>query len=127
MRKYNSNGDFQWERTWGGFTVDIGYGVEIDVSDNIIVSGYQNNGTVAFLTKYDPVGNVQWIRTWGGAEEAQCVAVATHSNVIYATGFTDDGFVEFAPVGAPCYNESDVREAFKVYDFVVKYLTDGCW
>jgi hypothetical protein len=74
LSKFDSSGDFQWARTWGGVDSDDGYGVATDGSGNIYVTG-GFKGTVdldpgdgtdehisygnydIFLSKFPPDGN----------------------------------------------------------------------
>ena len=37
--KYDSSGVQQWDRTWGGSDEDYSWGVAVDSSDNVYVSG----------------------------------------------------------------------------------------
>ena len=88
LSKFDANGDFQWACSWGGGANDHGYGVAIDGSGNVYVTGYFF-GTVDFdpgegedahsafgldvvLSKFDSNGNFQWARTWGGAGDGRC-------------------------------------------------------
>lgn len=40
LSKYDSSGNFQWARTWGGTDDDGGLGVDVDDTGNVYVSGY---------------------------------------------------------------------------------------
>ncbi len=89
--KYNSNGDYQWNRTWGGFHRDNSYSVSLDPSDNIYLSGETGSfGVGAYdycLIKYNSNGDYQWNCTWGGIESELCYAMTLDSsNNIYLTG-----------------------------------------
>jgi len=101
LTKFNSDGDFQWARTWGGLysnmanlsTVEGGFGVAVDSADNVYVAGtfgktvdfdpdpvgvdeHTSAGSyAAFLSKFDSTGDFQWARTWDW----------------YATGIAVDG------------------------------------
>ena len=54
---FNSSGDLFWYKTWGGSEGDYGYGIVIDVSGNIYITGYTySNGDEhgeVFLLKYE--------------------------------------------------------------------------
>ena len=126
LSKFDSNGVFQWARTWGGTGDDGGYGVAVDGSDSIYVVGYfeetvdfdadPGGGTdehvsVAyddiFLSKFNSSGNFQWARTWGGGGLDEAYAVAAHSSGdIYVTGYFKDT-VDFDPDGDTVEYSSD--------------------
>lgn len=42
--KYNSAGTLQWSKTLSSVLNDVGYGIRIDSSDNILLTGYQQDG-----------------------------------------------------------------------------------
>ncbi len=85
LSKFNSSGDLQWARTWGGLGGyhENGNGVAIDGSGNAYVAGgfeetvdfdpgpgvaehTSNGASDIFLCKLDSAGDLQWARTWGG-------------------------------------------------------------
>jgi hypothetical protein len=115
----NSNGDqdvyllgltdkhlTKWVATWGGTGTDIGYGVAVDSTNKIYVSGvFQNtvdfdptdatvdnhtsNGEYdAFLSKHDFSGIYHYTNTWGGpnTDRAMGVAVAEGIDSVYVVG-----------------------------------------
>ena len=69
--KYDSAGNFVWQRTLtsSGSIVDSGRGIAIDSSNNVYIIGYsQDVGTppyaaTLFLAKYNSSGVIQWQRT----------------------------------------------------------------
>lgn len=67
--KYSSMGVQQWNRTWGGFSLDEGYAVYVDSSDDVYLTGRTLNFGAgnydAVLVKYDSAGTQQWNETWG--------------------------------------------------------------
>jgi hypothetical protein len=114
LSKFDSEGKFQWVRTWGGKDWDIGYGVAADDSGSLYVAGnfegtvdfdpgpgvddHSSNGSdAAFLSKFDSEGNLQWARTWGESSGGTSFAVATDgSGSIYVVGYFWDT-VDFDP------------------------------
>ena len=88
LAKYNSSGTLQWDRTLGGSSLERGYGVAVDSSDNIIVSGQtQSDGAGSddiLLAKYNSSGTIQWQRTLGGTggDDGRGVAVDSSDNII---------------------------------------------
>ena len=94
LSKFDSSGDLQWQRTWGGEgSSQYAYGVAVDSSDNIYVTGGPSGlGTPSedvFLLKFDSSGDLQWQRTWDGGnfDLGSGVAVDSSGN-IYVTGNT---------------------------------------
>ena len=84
IAKYNSSGVLQWDRTLGGTGTEIGYGVAIDSSDNIIISGYTASqgagGNDAVVAKYNSSGTIQWQRRLGGSSNDYFYGVAIDSS-----------------------------------------------
>ncbi len=66
--KFNSTGDFQWNKTWGSDSGDFCKAIVLDASENIYLAGssYSEGYSDISLVKYDKFGNYQWNRTWGG-------------------------------------------------------------
>jgi len=66
--KYNSKGEYQWNKTWGdgrGYCYDAAFDSSLE---NIFIAGYTRDlsGDYNFLlAKFDKNGNYQWNRTWG--------------------------------------------------------------
>jgi len=98
MAKYNSSGTIQWQRTLGAaFGNDTVYGVAVDSSDNIIVSGVVQSSSVTqgcLIAKCNSSGVLQWARILDGGSAfdfGYAVAVNSADNIIF-TGYTgNDG------------------------------------
>ena len=99
LMKYDSNGNKIWTREIGTSENDEGYGLTIDSSDNIYITGYTEGdldgntnagGSDIFLMKYDSNGNKIWTREIGTAnnEIAYGIAIDSFDN-IYITGYTN--------------------------------------
>lgn len=105
LSKFDTDGQFQWARTWGGLNNDGALGCAADGFGSIYVAGWflgpvdfdpgpdtDEQGTLAgwdaFLSKFDSSGDFQWARTWGGIDidGAGAVAVDGFGNA-YVTGW----------------------------------------
>ena len=70
LLKYNSDGSFAWNKTWGGASDEDGQSLVQTNDGGYAVTGetssYGSGGSDAFLTKYDSSGNFSWNKVWGG-------------------------------------------------------------
>ena len=130
ISKFNSNGTFQWARTWGGTGDESGAGVAADISGNTYVTGYFNGADVnfnpdgsdlhsalgqsdIFLSKYDSSGAFVWALTWGGADFDNGYAVATYgSDIVYVAGKFRGANVNLNPGGSDIHNSHGGCDAF---------------
>src|SRR6266404_2840819 len=97
------NGSGVWSRAFGAMLGDAAYGVAVDGSGNVLVTGtfdgsvnfgtapYVSAGNDAFVAKYSGSGTPLWSKDIGGTpknKRGNSVAVDTLGNVL-VTGFTD--------------------------------------
>ncbi len=142
---FDSSGDFQWVKVFGGAGNDYGRGISIDLTDNAYISGYFW-GTVDFdpdggieertslgladsyVCKFDSVGTFSWVRSWGNSLTDNAWGICTDSaGAVYAVGYFM-GDVEFAPIDPPCNNASDIQSATGFADiFLTRHRSNGCW
>ena len=130
VTKLNSAGAHQWTTTFGGTSSDVGYGVAVDGSGNVHVTGHFN-GTVnfgagnvtavgasdVFVTKLNSSGAHQWTTTFGGTSNDRAYVVAVDgSGNVHVTGYFS-GTVDF---GA-----GDVTSAGATDGFVTKLNSSG--
>jgi len=72
LLKYDSAGTLLFAKAWGGNRGDLAYGVAVDTSENVYVTGYtysfgpNTQGANFFLLKYDYYGNLQFQNLYGG-------------------------------------------------------------
>jgi hypothetical protein len=112
---FNENSDQDWFDTWG--TSACGYGVTVDLLDNIYMTGYYNksvlDGYDVFLLKYNTSGTRIWNVSWGGLDKDVGYGVITDPlGNIYVVGETfsfgegssDVFLVKFNPLGDQLWN-----------------------
>ncbi|MCA9495693.1 MAG: SBBP repeat-containing protein [Nanoarchaeota archaeon] len=64
--KYNASGDFEWNFTYDSGAFDTGFGVDIDSSENIYITGYVTETLQKMRTfKLDSDMNIFWNVTFG--------------------------------------------------------------
>ena len=136
LTKYNSSGTKEWTKQEGSSGNDYAYGVAVDSSDNIYVTGYtdkkfhgnNNSGRFdIFLVKYNSSGARQWTNQLGTSNNEYASAVATDSSDnIYVTGITWGG-LDGSTKPSYCMSNTNTVKAFKecTDTFLVKYNSSG--
>ena len=108
VTKLNSAGAHQWTTTFGSTGTDISYGVAVDGSGNVHITGIFNGtvnfgagnvtsagGNDGFVTKLNAAGAHQWTTTFGGTSQDISYGVAVDgSGNVHITGIFN-GTVNF--------------------------------
>ena len=110
--KLDSTGIFSWAKQFGGITTDKVWSVEIDNSDNVLLTG-QYNGTVdfdpgpavfnlnnstnrgCFIVKLNNAGNLIFAKTFTGEAFGECITFDSGNNIYISGGFYNT--VDFDP------------------------------
>ena len=84
LLKYDSSGELQWNRTWGGTNMDFCTAMVIDSNDNIYLAGSTASYAEIILDMcvvvYDSSGGFQWYKTWSGTTTDYGYAIALDSS-----------------------------------------------
>lgn len=114
--KYDTSGNYQWTRVWGGNGGDEAYGITVDSTGFVYVCGdfsttnmslatvglagsITNQGRWdAFILKFDEGGTCRWVRCWGGPayDDCTCIAVDRAGNA-YGGGMFASATADFDP------------------------------
>jgi len=146
VSKFDPSVSYLWAGTWGGVSYDEAYGVSADALGYVTVVGYfdidadfdpgpgidqrsSNGSDDCFWSRLDSLGNYVMAHTWGGTSWDECYAACmTDQGILYVGGSFRETGVEFAPVGVPCNEDSDIHDSNGDSDaFLIKYMHDGCW
>lgn len=101
LMKTDSNGNFQWSKTFGNSYTDAGYDIHITDDFSFIISGYteslgyghKNGGDSAniFLMKTNINGDLQWMETYGDGLQDEAFRSAKANDGGYViSGFTNN-------------------------------------
>lgn len=148
LLKYNSFGDLQWSKIWGGSQWDAAYPIAIDSSNNIYIAGDTEsfgdlNGD-SFIVKYNSEGDEIWNYTWGGNNLNSIRGmIIDSSDNIYVTGLTENYgagdadifLLKFSPIdleipeitiNSPTYSQIFGKNA-PSYDLSITGLYEKIW
>ena len=90
--KFDANGNYLWNKTWGGVSSEYCWDIEIDESGDIYLAGYAPNydvgGQDMSLVKFYDNGDYLWNKTFGGPRSESCndLGIDLHGN-FYLAGY----------------------------------------
>ncbi|MFH1677094.1 MAG: PKD domain-containing protein [bacterium] len=150
LTKYDSLGNYQWVRTWGGGMGDTGLTASYGGNSDLYIAGFFGNGyppepedfdpgpgvweltsncaSDVFVTSFDLSGNFRWAASWGGCPDSgigdeEGFAAASNLGFVYVAGCFI-GETDFDP--GPGYDLHDFGYNFFA-DFLTKFSSDGEW
>jgi hypothetical protein len=100
IAKLRSSGNLIWNTFLGGTEDDVGYGIAVDGSGNVYVTGYSQSswgspvrvytgGPDAITAKLDPTGNLIWNTFLGGTRDDVGYGIAVDgSGNVYVAGYS---------------------------------------
>ncbi len=134
VAKLNSNGIFQWVRTFGGCDSERDNKIESDSAGNVYVTGgfygTKSFGTTTltaadhdiFVVKYDKNGNFQWVRTAGSPLDDRANSICIdQAQQVYITG----EFRDYCVFGTDTLNNNGGPGGRDI--FVAKLTAAGNW
>ncbi|MBD3228441.1 MAG: hypothetical protein GF329_09655 [Candidatus Lokiarchaeota archaeon] len=118
LAKLDPDKNLIWNQSWGGSLSDQVYGLAVDESQNIYITGGSSSFSLskdAFILKYNSLGNKIWNLTFGGADvDIGRDIIVDASNYIYIAGssedidskliFNDPFIAKFYPNGSKLWN-----------------------
>ena len=114
IAKYDSLGQYQWAKSFGGIDNDFSRGITTDDKGNVFTTGYfsgiakyepmsigksmsSSGGNDVFIVKLDKGGNLAWVNQLGGTKSDYVYAVSVDaSGNVYTTG-SFQGSADFDP------------------------------
>ncbi len=137
VSKFDSDGTFEWVKTWGGTGSDGARGVFFDDEDNIYMIGSFANtvdfdpsaGTAyatssgnadASLSKFDSEGTFEWVKAWGGTGNEFVENGAVNEGDVYVFG-SFANTVDFDPSASTAFATSNGSDDA----FVSRFNSEG--
>ncbi len=82
--RLDKNGEFIWQKIYGGSDEDVANSVTLLPNGDIIVAGYTKSfgikGKNAWIFRLDNEGNVKWQKVYGGTKNDEAKRVVVHPN-----------------------------------------------
>lgn len=141
LEKLNSDGNFNWARTWGTNSGDRANDVALDPDENPVAAGFFSStpdfdpgvgianvtslgSWDVFISKFDTGGNFLFVSTWGGSDGdiGEHLAVQNPDGEIFVSGWFYQS-MDFDPgSGVDNHASNSANDVF-----VSKLLANGGW
>lgn len=113
LMKLTQNGDYVWGKTFGGTSLDLGWGLNMDSHNLLYLSGWyngtadfnptgqvnsftSNGGTEIFISKFDLDGNYYFTKSIGGTSSDRPQKISIYGDSLYMGGFST-GIIDMDP------------------------------
>jgi uncharacterized protein YjiK len=121
IAKYSNSGTLLWVQSVGGTSIDVAFGIALDASGNVYITGYfyvtatfgatsktSVGSADIFLAKYSNTGTLQWVQSAGGTDYdyANGIAIDASGNVYIAGNFF--GTATFGAISKTSAGGSDI-------------------
>ena len=94
--KLDSNGNIQWQKTYGGPLNEFAYDIKQTSSGGYIIAGktqsFSNGGYDVWVIKLDSNGNILWQKSIGGASDDEAFSIQQTNDGGYIVGGRTNSF-----------------------------------
>lgn len=105
--KLDSNGNVQWQKTYGGILDEEAYSIQRTTDGGYIVGGYTQSfgvsSSTAWILKLDSNGNIQWQKFYGGSNNEMLPYIKQTVD----GGFVAAGSILLGDYGYACISKLD--------------------
>ena len=115
VTKYSPVGTLLWQKLLDSVTTATGWGVAVDSSGNVYVTGVHNSSDRIFLVKYDTSGTLQWQKTIGSVLSAAYDIRLDSSGNIYLAAYTRNGDPTYVASVIKCNSSGNVLWNSELY------------
>jgi hypothetical protein len=147
LSRFNTDGDFQWVKSWnaGLWSIYSGLAIEVDNENNIYITGtfypsadfdpgpgieerISNGGWDYYLSKFNTDGEFLWVGTWGGPNSegyGYDVAIDSLGYASVVGGFYE--LADFDPGPGEDWHYGSVLDNPQRDAFLTRFPPDGNW
>ena len=133
--RYDSNGNYKWNQTYGDTGVEKLYGVRENYNKDIVLGGHTSSfgagGDDFYIIYADSAGQQQWYKAWGGPDDERAYSLDLTADSGYVLcgltegpGYEDIYFFKMHPDGDYNYSTSH-GSLYTDYANCIKQTKDG--